>query len=48
MSDKSRDNAKDFDTLQDADNDHPQGLWSNGATMCVADSEDDKIGTHYR
>ena len=38
-----RDSAKDFDTLQAADNTAPQGLWSDGETMFVGDNVDDKV-----
>ena len=40
MSDKSRDSAKDFDTLSAAGNRVPRGIWSDGTTMWVADSQD--------
>ena len=43
MSNKARVSSKDFDTLEGAENDHPAGIWSDGATMWVADSSDDKI-----
>jgi hypothetical protein len=43
MSDKTRDAAKDFDTLSAAGNDKPVGIWSDGNTMWVADYWDDKI-----
>ena len=43
LSTKARDSSKDFDTLEDADNDHAAGIWSDGTTMWVADSSDDKI-----
>ena len=33
----SRDAAKDFNTLQAAGNEHPEGIWSDGATMWVSD-----------
>ena len=36
MSDRSRDAGKDFD-LRAAGNSYPTGLWSDGATMWVAD-----------
>ena len=35
--------AKDFNTLNAADNDYPTGIWSDGTTMWVADSQDDKL-----
>ena len=34
---------RDFDTLRAAGNGRPQGIWSDGKTMWVADVEDDKI-----
>ena len=43
MSNKARVSSKDFDTLEGAENDHPAGIWSDGATMWVADYSDDKI-----
>ena len=43
MSDKGRDSGKDFSTLEIAENNNPWGIWSNGTTMWVADSDDDKI-----
>ena len=43
MSDKTRDAAKDFDTLKAAGNADPTGIWSKGTTMWVADSVDGKI-----
>ena len=33
----------DFDGLIAAGNDEPKGIWSDGATMWVADSEEDKL-----
>ncbi len=39
----TRDEAKDFDKLKDAKNHDPRGLWSDGVTMWVADSEKDQI-----
>ena len=38
-----RDPAKDFDTLADAGNTAPIGIWSDGTTMWVADFSGDKI-----
>ena len=35
--------ASDFNTLSDAGNDHPVGLWSDGTTLWVADDFDDKL-----
>ena len=43
MSDKTRDAFRDFDTLDDAGNRRPFGIWSNGTTMWVADDRADKI-----
>ena len=43
MSTKARDSSKDFDTLEDAENERPEGIWSDGETMWVADYSDDKI-----
>ena len=42
-SDGSRDSAKDFDSLDGADNDDVQGICSDGTTMFVADRQDDKV-----
>ena len=33
----------DFDTLKGAGNNRPHGIWSDGMTMWVSDTEDDKI-----
>ena len=41
--DFARDPDEDFDTLDAAGNDSPEGIWSNGTTMWVADSSDGKI-----
>ena len=38
-----RNPAQDFDNLKTAGNTSPQGLWSNGATMWVADGADGKL-----
>ena len=35
--------AQDFDTLSDAGNNWPRGMFSDGKTLWVADTEDDKI-----
>ena len=43
LSTKQRDPSKDFDTLKEASNGLPRGIWSNGSTMWVADLSDDKI-----
>ena len=40
---KARVAAKEFDTLEAAGNGWPTGIWSDGATMWVADGTDDKI-----
>ena len=37
---KARDASKDFDTLSDAGNENPDGIWSNNITMWVSDYED--------
>ena len=39
----AHDPAKDFDTLDAAGNDDPRGLWSDGVTMWVSDTGDDRI-----
>ena len=39
----SRNSAEDFDGLDAAGNDSPEGIWSDGTTMWVADYSDDKI-----
>jgi len=43
MSDKSRDETKDFDTLSAAGNNDPWGIWANSTTMWVADTVDSKV-----
>ena len=35
--------TRDLNGLTDAGNDNPQGIWSNGTTMWVADDDDDKL-----
>ena len=40
---KGRDGGQDFNTLNAANNDSPMGIWSNGATMWVADDTDGKL-----
>ena len=35
--------VQDFNTLNVSDNDYPTGLWSDGTTMWVVDTDDDKI-----
>ena len=42
MTTKAPDAGKDF--ALDTDNSHPEGIWSDGTTMWVADREDDKVG----
>ena len=39
----AHDLAKDFDTLEAAGDDDPRGLWSDGVTMWVSDTGDDRI-----
>ena len=39
----SRNSAEDFDGLDAAGNDSPEGIWSDGTTMWVADSSDSKM-----
>ncbi len=43
LSARTRDASKDFDTLSAAGNNQPRALWSDGRTMWVGDSQDDKI-----
>ena len=43
MSDKMRDDGKDFNALADADNGSPNGIWSDGTTMWVSDPADIKL-----
>ena len=43
MATKARDSAKDFNTLDEAGNDDPRGLWSDGSIMWVVDQADEKI-----
>ena len=43
LSNKSRISSQDFNTLSGARNTLPSGLWTDGETMWVADSGDDKI-----
>ena len=40
---RPRNDARDFNTLDAAGNDHPTGIWSDGKTIWVADDKDDKI-----
>ena len=40
---KARDPGKDFNTLNAAGNDDPEGIWSDGTTMWVADQSDEKL-----
>ena len=42
-SDRSRDAGKDFANLNTAGNNNPRGICSDGTTMFVADSGDDKV-----
>ena len=42
-SDGSRNASEDFDTLRAAQNESPTGIWSDGATMWVADNADKKL-----
>ena len=39
----ARSTTEDFNTLSDAGNEDPRGLWSDGTTMWVADGADGKI-----
>ena len=43
LSTKKRETDKDFATLDDAENNKPTGLWSDGTTMWVADYDDNKL-----
>ena len=43
MATKERAPQKEFDTLDDAGNRSPRGIWSNGQTMWVADANDDRV-----
>ncbi|MCH9666129.1 MAG: hypothetical protein K0U41_09850 [Gammaproteobacteria bacterium] len=43
LSSKSRDAAKDFNTLNSAGNNYPSGIWSDGTTMWVADRGEHKL-----
>ena len=38
-----RDAGKDIDTLDAAGNERPTGIWSDGATMWIADIGDDMV-----
>ena len=42
-SDGSRDSANDFNSLNGAGNNQPEGICSDGTTMFVADSDDNKV-----
>lgn len=44
---KERDPSKDFKTLNDAENDRPRGIWSDGKTVWVADNTDNKIYAYH-
>ena len=35
--------SKDFNTLSNASNNSPLGIWSDGQTMWVSDDRDDKL-----
>ena len=39
----ARNPTQDFETLTAAGNNHPEGIWSDGTTMWVGDTADDKI-----
>ena len=43
LSNGQRDEDRDFDTLEAADNTRPKGIWSDGEIMWVADSLDKKL-----
>ena len=43
MDDKSRDSNKDIETLEDAGNEDPYGIWSDGNIMWISDKTDDQI-----
>ena len=43
LSNGARVSSQDFDTLRKAGNHSPQGIWSDGQTMWVADADDGKI-----
>ena len=43
LSARTQDSAKDFDTLSAAGNNKPRGIWSDGTTTWVTDSQDHKI-----
>ena len=45
MSDGSRVSAKDYDL--DSENGQPYGIWSDGTTMWVGDSADDKLYAYH-
>ena len=47
LSTKARDSAKDFTTLSAAGNRDGAGIWSDGTTMWVSDSTDDKIYAYH-
>ena len=40
---RARDPSKDFNTLNASGNDDPEGIWSDGTTMWVADQSDEKL-----
>ena len=43
MSTRARDSSKDFNTLDSAGNENPQGIWSDRETMWVADKSDARV-----
>ena len=45
--DGSPDRAKDFRTLDEANNDNPAGIWSNGEFMWVTDTRDKKLYAYH-
>ena len=45
MSDGSRDSAKDYNSLSHIS--VPNGIWSNGTTMWIADDQTNKLFAHY-
>ncbi len=40
---RARDPSKDFNSLNATGNDDPEGIWSDGTTMWVADQSDEKL-----
>ena len=47
MTTQDRDSEKDYNTLNEADNDRPRGIWSDGETMWVADQTDNKLYAYH-